>query len=56
MAKTSLHRCDPNGTLLFAGGGSLAIVTSMEAPLKLLLPLLEGAHGQTGINKARLTG
>jgi hypothetical protein len=56
MAKTSLHRCDPNGTLLFAGGGSLAIVTSTEAPLKLLLPLLEGAHGQTGINKARLTG
>jgi hypothetical protein len=40
MAKTSLHRCDPNGTLLFVGrapagcNGSLAIVTNTDAPLK----------------------
>jgi hypothetical protein len=40
MAKTSLHHCDPNGTLLFVGGapagcsGSLATVTSTDAPLK----------------------
>jgi hypothetical protein len=53
MAKTSLHCCDPNDTLLFAGGapagcsGSLVIVTSTDAPLKLLPPLLE--DGQPGM-------